>query len=170
MARAKDVYLTECSGGDWSPDFGANLNWGVGSLAIGAIRNWAKTVLLWNLAFDTHGGPVPSGATKCRGVVTVEPAGGAVDYNVDYYVLGAFAKVVRPGAVRIGSSVLESIGVQNVAFQNPDGSSALVCLNWGKTAQSVSVQASGRSFTDIDPRRRGSVVPMAELALVSGLS
>jgi len=151
VAPSKDVYLTECSGGDWSPDFGANLNWGVGNLAIGAIRNWAKTVLLWNLALDTRGGPTNGGCTNCRGVVTVDPSSGAVDYNVDYYVLGAFSKVVQPGAVRIDSSTLESIGVQNVAFLNPDGSSALVALNWGKTAQSVSVNADGQSFTTSIP-------------------
>jgi len=83
--------------------------------------------------------------------VTVDPSSGAVDYNVDYYVLGAFSKVVQPGAVRIDSSTLESIGVQNVAFLNPDGSSALVALNWGKTAQSVSVNADGQSFTTSIP-------------------
>lgn len=48
----KGVYFTECSGGEWSPNFGDNLNWFAKQLIIGSPRNWAKTVIFWNLALD----------------------------------------------------------------------------------------------------------------------
>lgn len=40
----KNIYFTECSGGEWSPDFGENLSWQMSNLIIGAPRNWAKNV------------------------------------------------------------------------------------------------------------------------------
>lgn len=38
----KDAFLTECSGGEWSPDFGKNLAYFVGTLIIDGTRNWAR--------------------------------------------------------------------------------------------------------------------------------
>lgn len=53
----KHIYFTECSGGEWSPDFGENLSWQMSNLIIGAPRNWAKNVLLWNIALNPQGVP-----------------------------------------------------------------------------------------------------------------
>jgi glucosylceramidase len=52
-----------------------------------AMRNWAKTVITWNLALDSAGGPH-----------TVDPATGAVTRTADYYVLGHASRFVQPGA------------------------------------------------------------------------
>jgi glucosylceramidase len=127
--QEKEVYFTECSGGQWSPDFGTNLLWNLKHLVIGATRNWSSSVLLWNLALDPQGGPTNGGCKDCRGVVTIDPATAAVTYNVEYYVLGHAAKFVRPGAVRIHSTDGAGLGLDNVAFQNPDGSTVLLVLN-----------------------------------------
>ncbi len=51
----KDAYFTECSGGEWAPNFADDLKWFVRTLIIGATRGWAKGVLLWNLALDRRG-------------------------------------------------------------------------------------------------------------------
>src|SRR6476646_4175088 len=53
----KDAYFSECSGGEWSPKFDENLKWFVNTLIIGSTRNWARGVLLWNLALDPGYGP-----------------------------------------------------------------------------------------------------------------
>ncbi|MBS0387671.1 MAG: glycosyl hydrolase, partial [Proteobacteria bacterium] len=47
-----DAYLTECSGGGWSPRWDRALKQFVGQLMIGATRAWARGVILWNLALD----------------------------------------------------------------------------------------------------------------------
>ena len=67
----KDVYFTECSGGAWAPSFADNLVWNVRTLIIGATRNWARGVLMWNLALDEKHGPHTGGCADCRGVVTI---------------------------------------------------------------------------------------------------
>ena len=106
----KDVYFTECSGGDWDTDFASVLGWNTQNLLIGQPRVGARTVLLWNLALDENHGPRvgADGCSDCRGVVTVHQApGNQYERNVEYYALGQFSKFVRPGALRIDSTNYE---------------------------------------------------------------
>jgi glucosylceramidase len=66
----KDIWLTECSGGEWQK---GNLLVAQASLIIETIRNWGKSVVLWNLALDQNHGPHLGGCTDCRAVVTTTP-------------------------------------------------------------------------------------------------
>ncbi len=141
----KGIWLTECSGGQWAPDFAHNLKWQTQNLIIGATRNWAKGVTFWNMALDQNHGPTNGGCSKCRGVVTVDTGSGKVDYNVEYYVLGHASKFVRQGAQRIDSSSYPN-DIESVAFKNPDGSIALLALNAGTQEKSFKVRHNGQSF------------------------
>jgi glucosylceramidase len=62
-------------------------------------------------------------------------------------VLGHVTRVIRPGAVRVDSTIAGN--AWNVAFRNPDGSLVVVVVNddWGTTAQRFNVTAPGRSFS-----------------------
>ncbi|GAB3871020.1 RICIN domain-containing protein [Dactylosporangium cerinum] len=139
----KDIFFTECSGVESGNTFADSLLWQGRNLAIGATRNWAKTVTTWNLALNPSHGPVIGSCTNCMGVVTVN--GGSVTYNAEYYVLGHLAKFVKPGAVRIESTGYGQGGIENVAFRNPDGSIVLVAVNSGG-AQNFQVSFGGSSF------------------------
>lgn len=138
----KGVYFTEISGGEWATDFGDNLKWNIKNIFIGTTRNWSKTALLWNLALDENFGPTNNGCQNCRGVVTIESSGEII-YNEEFYALAHFSKFVRPGARRIASNQLSG-GIYNVAFQNPDGSIALVILNETSSNRSINVQAGDK--------------------------
>ncbi|GIO91354.1 glycoside hydrolase family 30 protein [Paenibacillus lactis] len=142
----KNIYLTECSGGQWSPDFGDNLSWQMDHLIIGAPRNAAKTVLFWNLALDPSGGPTNGGCKDCRGVITVNPATGDVEKNVEYYALGHASKFVDPGAVRIASTRYKG-KLETVAYENPDGSLVLIGANPGAEELPFSVEWNGKAFS-----------------------
>jgi glucosylceramidase len=142
---AKDVYFTECSGYDGAPHFATNLKWGIHTLVIGATRNWAKTVIPFNLALDDRHGPTIGGCPDCRGVVTVNSRTGAVTRNVEYWYLGHVARFVRPGAVRIASTDLGVGSVESVAFQNPDGSHVLIVFNGGTGTTNFDVATQGRT-------------------------
>jgi glucosylceramidase len=142
----KDVWETECSGGTWQQEKALQAEaW----LIIESTRNWAKSVILWNMALDQHNGPNTGGCHTCRGVVTVDtsktPA--IVTKNGDYYALGHATKFLRAGAMRIDSNNFENEKLLNVAFQNPDGSVVLMVLNNGSKSQQFSVAEAGTSFS-----------------------
>src|SRR5213082_2475229 len=50
-------------------------------------RNWARGVILWNLALDEQHGPHTGGCGNCRGVVTIK-SDGTVERNEEYYEIG----------------------------------------------------------------------------------
>jgi glucosylceramidase len=126
----KDIWLTECSGGDWQK--GDILQQQV-RLVIGATRNWAKSVVLWNLALDQNHEPFLGGCTNCRGIITVNHAGqpSQIVPTVDYTALGHAGKFVAPGAYRVESNTFDQGSLEDVAFRNPDGSLVLLVLNSG---------------------------------------
>jgi glucosylceramidase len=141
----KDTWFTECSGGEWSPDFASNLQYFTRTLIIGTTRGWAKGVSLWNLALDENHGPHLGGCADCRGVVTIDSHTGAVTRNVEYYALAHASRFVRPGARRIASSSGYE-GMETVAFRNTDGSIALLVANSAAKARAFSVRVGRRSF------------------------
>jgi len=144
---AKDIWFTECSGTVGS-NFANDLVWDAENLMIGATRNWARSVSLWNLALDQNSGPQNGGCSNCRGVVTIDDSTSppTITNNVEYYALGHAAKFVMPGAYRIDSNTFGSGSIEDVAFKNPDGSIAILVLNSGASA-SFTVSWSGKSFT-----------------------
>jgi glucosylceramidase len=141
----KDVYFSECSGGDWAPKYPDDLTYFVGTLIIGTTRNWARSVALWNLALDEHDGPHTGGCTDCRGVVTINArtGGGAVTRNVEYVALAHASEFVRPGAERVASTS-GTDSLTNVAFRNnDDGSKALIVLNSASTPRGFVIRWHG---------------------------
>ncbi|MDP1026704.1 glycoside hydrolase family 30 beta sandwich domain-containing protein [Sphingomonas sp. KR1UV-12] len=123
----KDAFFTECSGGGWRPGWKTGFGDAVRNLMIGATRNHARGVLLWNLALDPKGGPHKGGCDNCRGVVTIDPATGQVVRELEYYALGHLSRFVHPGAARIASP--DRTDLPNTAFRNPDGSTVLLVYN-----------------------------------------
>jgi O-glycosyl hydrolase len=140
------AFQTECSGGTWQGTTAAAFEQSM-ALAIGVPRNWGQSVVMWNLALDQRNGPTNGGCQTCRGVVTVHDDG-TVTKEVDYYALGHASKFVRPGAVRVASSVPAGAPVSNVAFENRDGSQVLVAYNGTGTQQHFSVQVGKRHVTE----------------------
>ena len=147
----KDAYFSECSGGEWSPKFADNLKWFVQTLIIGATRNWARGILLWNLALDENYGPHLGGCGNCRGVVTIDSATGAYTRNVEYYALAHASKFVRPRAFRIASEGGDQ-SLSSVAFRNADDNSkVLIVLNGADHEQTISVRSRGGTFSYVLP-------------------
>ncbi len=108
-------------------------------IAVGSVRNWGKSITLWNIALDENGGPQTTGVGGRRGVVTVNSTTAAVTRNLEYWCLTHLSKFLQPGARRC-TSTTEGVGknsatVQTVAFVNPDQSVVLVVVNLTATKQ-----------------------------------
>ena len=154
----KDVYMTECSGGDWEPVRSGGMTLQARRLIVGTTRHWARGVLFWNLALDRDGGPHAGGCDTCRGVVEIDARTGAWTPTDDYYALAHASRFVAPGAWRIGSSEGRD-DLDNVAFMNPDGARVLVVVNSAAAPRRVRVSESGPGFAaDLPPRSLATFV------------
>ena len=141
----KNLYLTEQSVGGRPSETTIDIAEPVSRVLIGATRNWARNVLLWNLAADSHADPHTNdgGCTACYGAITLE--GDSASFNVAYYAMAHFAKLVRPGSVRIGSTELEQL--QTAAFETPKGEVVLVVANTGNFPKTFQILYHGQSIT-----------------------
>ncbi len=141
-----DVWFTECSGGEWKPQWAETLPWITRNLIIGSTRHGARGVLMWNLALDPQYGPHLGGCKDCRGVVTIDPKTGKVTRNIEYYAFGHASRFVKQGARRVDSEG-GAKGLDHVAFTNPDGSTALIVSNSAAEPRRFMVQAPGQRFS-----------------------
>jgi glucosylceramidase len=143
---AKGIWLTECSGGEWQK---GNLLVEQARLIIETTRNWAQSVVLWNLALDQNHEPHLGGCKNCRGVVTIDdstsPA--TVIPTVDFTALSHASKFVVSGALRIDSISSQQTSLEHVAFRNSDGSIVLLVLNPAATPASFNIAWQGQCAT-----------------------
>ncbi len=143
---AKNIYFTEQMVIDQRGGTATtNIARPVSEIVIGAMRNWSRNVLLWNLAADPQNNPHTDsgGCTMCQGAITLD--GDAVTRNRAYYALAHASKFVRPGSIRVASNEPEKL--PNVAFTTPDGRSALLVVNTDSSPKIFSVRSHKRIFT-----------------------
>ena len=140
----KNLYMTEQSVTENPHSDTIDISEPVKRVLIGATRNWARNVLLWNLAADPEFGPHTSdgGCTGCVGAITLD--GDNATLNVAYYAVAHFSKFVPPGSVRIGSTELEQLAT--VAFLTPDGKVVLVAANTGNFPKAFQIEYHGKSL------------------------
>jgi glucosylceramidase len=139
----KNLYFTE----QWvgAPgNFAEDIPWHVRELIIGASRNWCRTVLEWNLSSNPKLTPYTDrgGCSKCLGAVTID--GSRVTRNPAYYIIAHASKHVRPGSVRVASTVPGKLN--NVAFRTPDQSIVVIVQNGSSVAQQFTIRAGETSL------------------------
>jgi len=94
---------------------------------IGDLNNWTRGYLDWNLVLNEIGGPNHVG-NYCDAPIIADTKEDKLHYNSSYYYIGHFSKYIQPGARRIAwETELDELNF--TAFENPDGSIALVVMN-----------------------------------------
>jgi glucosylceramidase len=130
------------------------LRWHTKNVIIGALRNWCRTALEWNLASDPRYalhtrlgavgalGGVTIGTTikHRRGTVALVPT---IRRNPGYYLMAHSARFIRPGAVRVQSSEVDRL--PNVACLTPDSRLVMVILNDSEGGRRFHVRHRGAS-------------------------
>lgn len=147
----KEIIFTETSIGEWNDgrNLATRLMQDMSNVAIGTVNKWSKAVIVWNLMLDTDKGPNRSGGCQtCYGAVDIQKSNyKAITRNSHYYIIGHLSSVVKPGATRIGASGYEAEGLQYLAFQNPDGSYAVVLLNDSGDSRKITLNDSKNHFS-----------------------
>ncbi|MDD4992446.1 MAG: glycoside hydrolase family 30 beta sandwich domain-containing protein [Paludibacter sp.] len=148
-ATSKNVYFTEqytASTGSFSGDFA----WHMQNVVIGSATNWGKTIIEWNLANNSNIGPYTSGGcSTCLGAITINNST-TYTRNVSYYIIGQISKFVKSGATRIGATV-SGTSLMATAFQNPDGTIAVLAYNSKSSSQTLKVLVGLQSFVATVP-------------------
>ncbi|MDR2065703.1 MAG: glucosylceramidase [Prevotellaceae bacterium] len=145
----KELLFSEASIGKWNDgkNLSVRLMEDMGELALGTVNNWCKGVIVWNLMLDGEKGPNrPGGCTECYGAVDIDTRTYAVSKNSHYYIIGHLSSVVKPNAVRIGTNGYTSADLTCAAFENTDGTYALVLLNKGNN-KTITVNDGVKHFS-----------------------
>jgi glucosylceramidase len=146
---SKDAYETECSS-DTQPS--SIIGYSTSAMALLSVQNWAKSVVMWNVALDASSGPHLAGAcTNCAPLVTINPTvngsgtvtADSVTLDNNYYQLGQLSKFVATGATHINSTV-NAHGIVTAAFKNPNGQEVLVANNSNTTSTTFETTWNGQ--------------------------
>jgi len=147
----KNVYFTEqwVDANNKDENFASTLNWHLTNVIIGTMKNWSKNALEWNLAADPNNQPyTEGGCNTCLPAVTV--SGSNATRNVAYYIIAHASKFVRPGSVRVKSTLVDTQGteqfntLQHVAFKNPAGQKVVLVLNESSSDQTFNIRYRGQ--------------------------
>lgn len=152
----KELIFTETSIGMWNDgrNLGTRLMEDMREVGLGTVNNWCRAVMVWNLMLDTDMGPNRDGGCQtCYGAVDIDRSDYAkMTRNSHYYVIAHLSAVVKPDAVRIGV-VCDRNGITCSAFENTDGTFALVAMNENREAASLTVYDGQKSFVYDMPAR-----------------
>ena len=141
----KNLYFTEYMAVEHSDTPTLLIARHVSGTVIGAVRNWSRNVLLWNLAANSKFEPHTDngGCSMCQGAVTIDE--NQVTRNLAYYTIAHFSKFVRPGSMRIGSDSTETLPC--VAFQVAGRKIVLVVANTASSPQIFNVRYHDKLLT-----------------------
>ncbi len=134
---------------------------------VSSLNNWASAVALFNLALNTHRGPVEAhnGCPGCTAEATINQQTWTYQLGLNYYELGQATAFIQPGSHVIAANhfvnyniagndpTISTPGLDDVAVQNPDGSIVLLAYNNSTNPVTFAVSWHGRSFMyTIEPR------------------
>ncbi|MFA6831356.1 MAG: glycoside hydrolase family 30 beta sandwich domain-containing protein [Bacteroidaceae bacterium] len=138
---SKSLVFSESSIGEWNAgrNLEARLIPDMEELGLGTVANWCTGVIVWNLMLDNDRGPNREGGCQtCYGAVDISNDNyKSIIRNSHYYVIAHLAAVVKPGAVRIGTSGYAPKEIALQAFKNTDGSYAIVACNTSDESQEI---------------------------------
>ncbi|WP_321333888.1 glycoside hydrolase family 30 beta sandwich domain-containing protein [uncultured Bacteroides sp.] len=146
----KELLFTETSIGTWNSgrDLNTRLLADMEDVALGTVNNWCKGVIVWNLMLDNDRGPNRQGGCQtCYGAVDIGYDYKTITRNSHYYIIGHLSAVVKPGALRIGTTGYTADGIIYAAFKNTDNTYAFVIMNKLSEDKSITINDGTHNFT-----------------------
>lgn len=153
----KELLFTETSIGTWNDgqNLTKTLNRDMKEVALETVNNWCRGAIVWNLMLDSDRGPWREGGCKtCYGAVDINNSDyRTITRNSHYYIIAHMSSVVKPGAVRIGTSGKPDAELTYAAFRNTDGSFAVVISNDNTLEQDIRINADGNNISYTMPAK-----------------
>jgi len=101
------------------------------------LNNGACNFTYWNMVLDKEG--VSPWGWKQNALISVDTEARTVRYNPEFYLMKHLCHYVVPGAYR-----LETQGDDILAFENPDGSRAVMIVNRENSTKEISLAIAGK--------------------------
>ncbi|HTS19794.1 MAG TPA: glycoside hydrolase family 30 protein [Verrucomicrobiae bacterium] len=128
-------------------------DWSVGERyarsMINDLNRWTVGWVDWNLALDEQGGPNHVG-NFCSAPIIADTHKDELLFQSSYYYIGHFSRFIRPGAQRVLCSTNRD-EVEATAFDNSDGTLAVVVLNRTDAEKPITLKVNGRSASSAIP-------------------
>lgn len=109
------------------------------------IRDWVRagvtSYCAWNMVLDTYGKSL--GKWPQNALLVVDRTAGKLIVTPAYYVFRHFSQYITPGAIHIGCG---TIGINALAFLNPDGSIVTEVLNKTDSLQTMTIGIRGKGY------------------------
>ncbi len=158
----KEIFFTEASIGEWNHiSFGDNFLGDFEYQFFGPLQRMSRGSVVWNLMLDDKRGPHrgAGACSTCFGVVDINSSNySTLKYNTHYYHIAHTSAVIKPGAVRIGTSGYANPNAPYLVFKNADGSYGAVIMNKSSEKQdyvfsagdyTVKVEAKAKALTSV---------------------
>ncbi len=113
---------------------------------IGDFNHGIHGFIDWNMVLDNRGGPNHK-RNFCNAPIMLNARKKGYIRNLSYYYIGHFSKFVKPGARRIGYSKYTS-DIEIAAFENIDGSIAVILLNRKNENKEFKIHLNGEILQD----------------------
>jgi len=128
-------------------------DWGLGERyarsMINDLNRWAVGWVDWNMVLDETGGPNLVG-NFCSAPIIADTKKDELLLQSSYYYIGHFSRFIRPGAQRVLCSTNRD-DVEAAAFDNPDGTLAVIVLNRTDVGHKFTLNLNGRSADSTIP-------------------
>ena len=109
------------------------------------IRDWVRagvtSYCAWNMVLDTYGKSL--GKWPQNALLVVDRTTKKLIATPAYYVFRHFSQYIAPGATHIGCG---TIGINALAFLNPDGSIITEILNKTDSLQTITIAVRGKGY------------------------
>jgi glucosylceramidase len=125
-----------------------------GKMIMSDLLNGTSAWLFWNLLIDPEGGPFNRDESNSGypqdGVVVIDPETGTWEPTAKFYYFQHFSRFLTAGSVRLETSVWDDSSpfpanglywCRSIAVERPDGSIAVVVLNYGEEASRFCLRA-----------------------------
>lgn len=124
-------------------------SWEVGERYVRSIihdlNRWTVGWIDWNLLLDERGGPNHVG-NFCSAPIRADRASGTLMHQSAYWVLGHFARFVRPGARRVLCASARA-DVEATAFVHPEGDVAVIASHRHGHGAALQLSIDGARWT-----------------------
>lgn len=124
---------------------------------IGNLNSGMNAFYDWNICLNQSGGPNYA-KNYCESPILCDTSKDQIEYKLSFRYISHFSRFIKPGAFRIATTIYTD-KLENTAFQNSDGSIAIILLNREDNTYPLIVRLLGKQIcAEIPPNSISTIL------------